>query len=332
MIIFILIISILLILLVVQHLHCRQLKQKIALLEAASHTPSVEQAPILSPIPEESTKELPIEKGKETNKYKLLVIEDHKDIQLYLKVLFGKEYEFHLAENGEEGLKKAQDIMPDLIITDIMMPVMDGFECTRLLKEDITTCHIPIIQLTALSDDHNAIKGMELGADDYIIKPFSPEVLRTKVKRLIKSRSDLKDFYTHLLLPSNEGNNPHETNEEITLKKLEERDPFISKLLQIVDKNILNKDLNTKNLADEMSVSLPTLYRKVKQSTGFTVVEIIRSARIKKASDMLKEHTHTVAEAAEAVGYNDLYTFRKHFVEIYGIKPSEFYRDIERDE
>ena len=81
-----------------------------------------------------------------------------------------------------------------------------------------------------------------------------------------------------------------------------------------------------------MSVSLPTLYRKVKQSTGFTVVEIIRSARIKKASDMLKEHTHTVAEAAEAVGYNDLYTFRKHFVEIYGIKPSEFYRDIERDE
>ena len=96
MIIFILIIFILLILLVVQHLHCRQLKQKIALLEAASHTPSVEQAPILSPIPEESTKELPIEKEKETNKYKLLVIEDHKDIQLYLKVLFGKEYEFHL--------------------------------------------------------------------------------------------------------------------------------------------------------------------------------------------------------------------------------------------
>lgn len=219
--------------------------------------------------------------------------------------------------------------MPDLIITDIMMPVMDGFECTRLLKENLTTCHIPIIQLTALSDDNNAVKGMELGADDYITKPFSPEVLKTKVKRLIQGRMELKEFYTRLLLPAEPeaiGNMPGKENTE---GNLEMQDPFIARLFQIVNDNISNKDLTVKKLAEELNISQPTLYRKVKQQTSFSVMEIIRSARLKKASEMLKNHTYSIPEVAEAVGYNDLFTFRKHFVEFYGIKPSIFGRDAE---
>ncbi len=331
-ILLIVIITILFVILVVQHLQCRQLKKRIAILETTPTTPNEEQPPFSPSTSENLSIESPEEQEKEVKKYKLLVIEDHKDIQLYLKVLFSKEYELHITQNGEEGLKKAQELLPDLIITDIMMPIMNGFECTRLLKEDLTTCHIPIIQLTALSDDNNAIKGMELGADDYIIKPFSPEVLKTKVKRLIRSRQDLKEFYTQLLLPSTKEDNKNKTSKEQALKKLEEQDPFISRLLQMIESNIQNKELNVKYLADELNVSQPTLYRKVRQSTSFTVVEIIRSSRMKKAAELLKEHAYAIPEVAEAVGYNDLYTFRKHFVEFYGIKPSEFNRDADTNE
>lgn len=119
-------------------------------------------------------------------KYKLLVVEDHADIRLYLRVLFSATYNIIMAENGEEGVRMARKEIPDLVITDVMMPVMNGFECCRILKEDLKTCHIPIILLTALTDDENIVKGIELGADDYILKPFNPEILRTKVKTFNK--------------------------------------------------------------------------------------------------------------------------------------------------
>ena len=322
------IITILLALLIVQHLQYRQLKQKIAVLESANKESEKEQENLPSPSTTETASiELPANPKSESGQYKLLVIEDHKDIQLYMKVLFSKEYELHIAENGEEGLKKAEEIVPDLIITDIMMPVMNGFECTRLLKENHTTCHIPIIQVTALSDDNNAIKGMELGADDYITKPFSPEILKTKVKRLIKNRQDLKEFYTQLFKPLANKEEKSQTNKEKVLKQIEGQDPIIPKLFSEVEKNIANKELCAKYLADELNVSLPTLYRKTGQFTGLTVAEIIRSTRMKKAGELLKEHKFSISETGEAVGYSDPYTFRKHFVEFYGIKPSEFSRD-----
>ena len=109
-----------------------------------------------------------------------------------------------MAENGEEGFKKACEGVPDLIITDIIMPVMDGFKCCQLIKENLTTCHIPVILLTALTSETDIMKGIELGADDYIQKPFNPNILRTKVKRLIKSREELKEIYTRLLTPTSE--------------------------------------------------------------------------------------------------------------------------------
>lgn len=327
MIIYIIII-ILLILLIVQHHQYRQLRQKIAILESANKKSEKEPLPLPSPsIAEVTPIELPANPKTDSGQYKLLVIEDHKDIQLYMKVLFGKEYELYITENGEEGLKKAEEIVPDLIITDIMMPVMNGFECTRLLKESHTTCHIPIIQVTALSDESNAVKGMELGADDYITKPFSPEILKTKVKRLIKNRQDLKEFYTQLFKPSDNKEEKNQPNKEKVLRQLEGQDPIISRLFSLVEKNVANKELCAKHLADELNVSLPTLYRKTGQFTGLTVAEIIRSTRMKKAGELLKEHKLAISETGEAVGYSDLYTFRKHFVEFYGIKPSEFSRD-----
>ncbi len=253
-------------------------------------------------------------------KYKLLVIEDHADIRLYLKVLFSSIYNIVMAENGEEGVRTARKEMPDLIITDVMMPIMNGFECCRILKEDLKTCHIPIILLTALTGDEDVVKGIELGADDYILKPFNPEILRTKVKRLIKSRIELKQIYTKLLMPSIPGNElPEENTETASIE-----DPFISQILGIVNENLQNTEFNVKKLAEMLNMSQPTLYRKVKQLTNFTIIELIRGVRLKRSAELLRTRQYSVQEVAEMVGYNDIPTFRKHFVDFYGTTPSTF--------
>ena len=254
-------------------------------------------------------------------KYKILVIEDHADIRLYLKVLFGGTYNIIMAENGEEGVKIARKEIPDLIITDVMMPVMDGFECCRILKEDLKTCHIPIILLTALVGDEDVVKGIELGADDYILKPFNPEILRTKVKRLIKSRVELKQIYTKLLMPSISTIGDTQEENEIAI---EIEDPFVTQILKIVNDNLQNQDFNVKKLAEMLNMSQPTLYRRVKQLTNFTIIELVRGVRLKRSAELLRTKKYSVQEVAEMVGYNDIPTFRKHFVDFYGTTPSTF--------
>ena len=253
-------------------------------------------------------------------KYKLLVVEDHADIRLYLRVLFSATYNIIMAENGEEGVRMARKEIPDLVITDVMMPVMNGFECCRILKEDLKTCHIPIILLTALTDDENIVKGIELGADDYILKPFNPEILRTKVKRLIKSRTELKQIYTKLLMPSITVNGSQEENTETIIIE----DPFITQILNIVNENLQNPEFNVKKLAEMLNMSQPTLYRKVKQLTNFTIIELVRGVRLKRSAELLRSRKYNVQEVAEMVGYNDISTFRKHFVDFYGTTPSTF--------
>lgn len=201
-----------------------------------------------------------------------------------------------------------------------MMPVMNGFECCRILKEDLKTCHIPIILLTALTDDENIVKGIELGADDYILKPFNPEILRTKVKRLIKSRTELKRIYTKLLMPSITVNGSQEENTETIIIE----DPFITQILNIVNENLQNPEFNVKKLAEMLNMSQPTLYRKVKQLTNFTIIELVRGVRLKRSAELLRSRKYNVQEVAEMVGYNDIPTFRKHFVDFYGTTPSTF--------
>ena len=252
-------------------------------------------------------------------KHKILVIEDHKDIRLYLKVLFSANYTVIMAENGEEGVRMARKEMPDIILSDVMMPNMDGFECTRILKEDVKTCHIPIILLTALVGDMDMVKGIEYGADDYIVKPFNPDVLRTKVKRLIKSRMDLKQVYMKLMMATNT-TEPDKPVEEEGPKE----DPFIRQIFDIVENNLQNPDFNVKRLAEMLNMSQPTLYRHVKMLTNYTIIELIRGVRLKRAAELLRTRKYSIQEVSEMVGYNDAPTFRKHFVEFYGTTPSTF--------
>ena len=256
-------------------------------------------------------------------KHKILVIEDHKDIRLYLRVLFSANYTVVFAENGEEGVRMARKEMPDVIISDVMMPGMDGFECTKILKEDIKTCHIPIILLTALVGDSNMVKGLELGADDYILKPFNPEILTSKVKRLIKNRLELKQTYMKLMMANNAVTSPA-PNEVETAEESPKEDPFIKQIFEIVEKNLQNPDFNVKRLAEMLNMSQPTLYRRVKMLTNYTIIELIRGVRLKHAAELLRTRKYSIQEVSEMVGYNDAPTFRKHFVDFYGTTPSTY--------
>jgi YesN/AraC family two-component response regulator len=232
-----------------------------------------------------------------------------------------------MAENGEEGVKMARHELPDIILTDIMMPVMDGFEATRILKEDLKTCHIPIIHLTALTGDTNAVKGIEYGADDYILKPFNAEILRSKVRRLIENRQNLKQAYMKLMMTSGamDSNNKQDDGEP-------KEDPFIKQIFDIVENNLQNPEFSVKRLAEMLNMSQPTLYRKVKMLTNYTIIELIRGVRLKNAAELLRTKKYSIQEVSEMVGYNDAPTFRKHFVEFYGTTPSTYANKEEASE
>lgn len=283
---------------------------------------SVEEKSPEVPVPEETVTR--IASGSEPirrERKKLLIVEDHKDIRLYLKVLFGKEYDLLIATNGQEGVDLAVKELPDLILCDVMMPVKDGFECCREVKENPDTCNIPFIMLTAKVDDDDVIHGLELGADDYVLKPFTPGILKAKVRNQINGRIQLKQMYTKLLMPSGDGNPdaPGSIGEKVKVE-----DPFITSVVKIIEENICEADFNVKKLASELHMSQPTLYRKVKQSTDFTIIELIRGVRMRKAAELLKQKIYAVQEVAEKVGYNDIPTFRKHFVDAFGTTPSTY--------
>ncbi|WP_294479809.1 response regulator [uncultured Bacteroides sp.] len=262
----------------------------------------------------------PTEGGKKT----MLIVEDHKDIRLYLKVLFGSQYNLLMATNGQEGVDIAKKELPDLVICDVMMPVKDGFECCRELKEAPETCGIPFIMLTAKVEDEDIIHGLELGADDYVLKPFTPGILRAKVHNLINGRQTLKQMYTKLFkLPGEDAVVEVEETEKPEVE-VKAEDPFINSVIKIVEENICEADFSVKKLAAEMNMSQPTLYRKVKQSTDYTIIELIRGVRMRRAGVLLKTKQYGVQEVAEMVGYNDIPTFRKHFVDAFGTTPSTY--------
>lgn len=255
-------------------------------------------------------------KDNTTNKKKLLIVEDNKSIRLYLQLLFTSQYIILQAADGQEGIDIALKEIPDAILCDIMMPVKDGLACCREIKENLETCHIPIVILTAKVEDSDIIKGIETGADDYLVKPFNPELLKSKITNLINNRMKLKQSYMKQIMIPEE-----EESKDI---QLTHEDEFIHLVVQEIENNISKVNFNVKKLADTMRMSQSTLYRKIKQSTGFTTIELIRGVRLKQAAILLKKQVYTVQEVAEKVGYNDIPTFRKHFTEFFSQLPSNY--------
>lgn len=224
------------------------------------------------------------------NKEFLLIIEDHDEMREYLCSLFKEDYNVIEAGNGEEGVAMADKYIPKLIISDIMMPVKDGFECSREIRENKRTFHIPVIFLTAKAEDADRLKSLRIGVDDYIMKPFNPELLKEKVKALIEQRDLLRKLYAKTLM----------MDEDVLESSEDVHDVFMPKMLQIIEENLSNRNFTIKVLTDKLNMSQPTLYRKVKQKTGLSIIEVIHGVRMSKAASIIMSRRYSsLTEVAE---------------------------------
>jgi len=252
--------------------------------------------------------------------YRILIIEDEEDIRNYIIEELSLEYKVLSAKNGEEGLNLANETIPDLIITDVMMPVLSGFELCKKLKNQVITSHIPIIILSAKTETSQQIEGLEMGADVYMIKPFNIDILKVQVQRLISFKQAIYSKYLHetTLIPEDSGTNKLDDN-------------FIRKVLAFIEENLTDSDLNVDQLANCVSLSKVQTYRKVKAISGLSIVEFIRTVRLKKASQLVLEDRLNFSEIAFATGFSTPSYFSKCFHDHFGKTPSEFASDYGKE-
>ncbi len=250
---------------------------------------------------------------EESNAQIMLIVEDNADVRYFIRSHFESVYKIYEAKNGKEGWELALKIIPDVIISDILMPDIDGFEFCKRIKKDERTSHIPVLLLTALHSKEHEIEGLSSGADDYITKPFDISILQTKVENMLQARRSLKEKYTRelILKPS-----------DIAISSPDER--FLRKAIEVVERNISNADLGIEHFATEVGVSRMQLYRKFNALTNMTVKEFIRSIRLKRAAQLLLEKKMNVTEIGYSVGFRDLSHFRKCFHREFGMSASEY--------
>nr|WP_315203299.1 two-component regulator propeller domain-containing protein [uncultured Flavobacterium sp.] len=285
-------------------------------------------APKLSPLVEElmtddieeiievsahASSEYELHKVMLTDKRTLLIIDDNTDIRNYLIRLFSDTHIIYSADNGEEGLKLTKKYMPDLVISDIAMDVMDGLELCRKIKENSSLSHIPVILLTASKNPETHLQGISDGADDYITKPFDDDLLVARVESLLKSRSNLRSYFLDSI-----------TLKENTQKVPAEYQEILKKCILIIEANIHKRDFTIKNFAAEMGMSHRTLYTKIKIISGQTLNAFIRSIRIRRAAMLMLTENMNIAQASVEVGFEDPKYFRQQFVKLFGMTPSEY--------
>lgn len=251
------------------------------------------------------------EPGYDSSRMSVLIIDDNADIRSYVHGLLNAEYSVIEAANGSEGIRKAMKYVPDLIISDVMMPGMDGIECCRRLKSELQTCHIPVILLTACSLDEQRIQGYDGGADSYISKPFSSQLLLARIRNLIDSHQRLKQFF---------GDRQTLAKEDICdLDK-----DFVEIFKTIIEEKMSDSGLNVEDLGKDMGLSRVQLYRKIKSLTNYAPNELLRMARLKRAASLLASSELTVAEIAYEVGFTSPSYFTKCYKEQFGESPTEF--------
>ncbi|MCP4158002.1 MAG: response regulator [bacterium] len=264
--------------------------------------------------PEATTDTLP-EKEKHGSRAKniILVIEDNADLRYYIRTSLEPDYTVEVAKDGKEGLEKAQGIVPDLIVSDIMMPEMDGYELCETLKKDIITSHIPVVLLTARASEESILHGLETGADDYITKPFNTKILCARIKNLIDLRSQLQLSINRemLLKPS-----------QIKVSDIDH--DFLKDLQAVIGKNISDPEFNVEELSKRLYMSRTSVYRKIQALSGETPTNFIRLCRLKKAAQLLNKQFGSVTEVAFEVGFTSRAYFTKCFKEKFHRLPSEY--------
>lgn len=248
----------------------------------------------------------------QTDKPEVLIIDDNIDIRTYLRSVLSEKYNVSEAADGKAGLELARKIVPDIVLSDIMMPVMDGLAFCQQLKTDKAISHIPVILLTARSLDEQRAEGYEHGADAYLSKPFSLRLLFSRIDNLIESRKKLNQTWSKGVEDDEIGNISNEIDKS-----------FLKQLRKIIQENLANSDLSVEQIGDEIGLSRVQLYRKVKALTGYSPVEIVRKARLTRARHLLQTTERTVSEVAYAVGFSTPSYFSKCYKDEFGESPKK---------
>ncbi|RIV34925.1 response regulator [Flagellimonas lutimaris] len=253
------------------------------------------------------------QEAPKTHSNLLLVIDDNKDMITFLTSLLSEYFEVISAENGMEGIRTAKERVPDLIISDVMMPIKDGIQLSKELKEDMRTSHIPIILLTARADHKNQLKGIRSGAEEYLVKPFNNELLLAKIESLLSNRNLLQKYYL-----KNDINQFLENTFNTTEKG------FLRQLKEVVEEELENGDFTAEQFAEHLGMSRMQFHRKIKAVSGMSSMEYLNRARLSRAKKMLKNSTLRISEIAFSTGFNDANYFSKVFKKHYKLSPTQF--------
>ena len=269
--------------------------------------PRITQQTVVEELEDMETEEQIPDENKEC----ILIIDDNADVRDYVKSLLKEEYTVIEAPDGRAGLKKAMKYVPDAIICDVMMPVMDGLECCRKLKTELQTSHIPVMLLTACSLDEQRIQGFECGADSYISKPFNSKLLLVRLRNLMDNHKRLKQFF----------------GDKTTLSKEPVSDVdkgFVDRFRELIEENLADSELSVEDLGSKMGLSRVQLYRKIKALTNYSPNELVRIARLKKAASLLASSEKTISEITYEVGFTSPSYFTKCYKDYFGEGPTDF--------
>lgn len=261
------------------------------------------------------------EEDENTTRDLMLLVEDNDELRCFLRAIFASSFRIAEAKNGQEGVEKAVSLIPDIIISDIMMPDKDGIELTKELRENLATSHIPIILLTAKSTLESKLEGMEYGANDYITKPFSSAYLKARVENLLMQHQKIQELYrSNLMTTSRTKKEQLSINGEMSVNDQK----FINKLVEMMESNMDNGDLVVDDLVKELAVSRSVFFKKLKALTGLAPIEFIKEMRVKRAAELIETGQYNMSQVSYMVGINDPRYFSKCFKQKYGMTPTEY--------
>ena len=296
------------------------LKPEEMILEAEAEPAAQPEPLVVMPEAEEVPSDLTVEKVSPNRRLTLVIAEDDDEIRSYMESELGKEYDVHACTNGRDALAEVYSTMPDLVLSDVMMPEMDGTTLCSKLKANPSTNIIPVILLTAKNRDEDKLEGLETGADAYIVKPFNMDILKRTILNLISSHRLLRLKYER-------NDELEEQVDEIRIKSPDEK--LLDRIMDCINKNLNNSDLSVDMIADEVGISRVHLHRKMKELTGQTPHDFIRNIRLKKAARLLANQGMNVTEVMYACGFANSASFSTVFKRFYGMSPRDYMKEHE---
>ncbi len=268
------------------------------------------------------------EMNKDNSKNTILVVEDNDELRNFLYSVFSDEFRTIIAENGETGFEKALQYQPDMIVTDLVMPQMDGIEMVKKLQDNADTCHIPIVMMSSKDSVESRNEGFELGIEDYIVKPFSANTLKIRIQNIIQKRKKFQSLYYGKLVANNDKEKQVQENELIpgtSLSGMTKADiELLEKVISFIDANLDNTNLGVDDVAGHIGISRSLLFKKLKALIDTSPMELIKSKRITRASELIYEGSYNFTQIAYMTGFNDSQYFSKCFKQVHGITPTEY--------